>query len=50
LQRRGDTAVGVLKQVVAAPLQNKKEDEGRGLRFYRQATPDGVCHGELAAA
>jgi hypothetical protein len=49
LQRRGDTAVGVLDQVVAAPLQNKKEDERRGLRFYRQATPDWVCHGTLKA-
>jgi hypothetical protein len=36
LQRRGDTAVGVLEQVVAAPLQNKKEDEGRGLRCYNR--------------
>jgi hypothetical protein len=33
LQRRGDTAVGLVKQVVAAPLQNKKEslDGGLGL-------------------
>jgi hypothetical protein len=31
LQRRGDTAADLVKQVFAAPLQNKKENLGCGL-------------------